>query len=296
MRLICHILREPLFDELRTKQQLGYIVSAYYELGYSSRPNNHISTDGPQTTPVDFLTVAVLSRKLPPPEIVRRIDDFMSEFRATLAEMPESEIQSRATALSTKMLKPIPKLQTESSRQFSKIKLYAPEVFYTSPSDGEAPNGCENNLPWNSIVSLASQIRSLNRADLLETWDRTVQASARARVVSCVYGKTFPLKPSSEPLLQTSMSSLGLRTSSTVRVSNNFSDLVNLRKKLPRFDASRSSPSKRQFSSWIAASVPRASMPSSAWGALGVGCLIGASVIGMGVFLRTSRQSSQVKQ
>ena len=30
IRLICKMIKEPCFNELRTKQQLGYIVSSYY--------------------------------------------------------------------------------------------------------------------------------------------------------------------------------------------------------------------------------------------------------------------------
>lgn len=58
IRLLCHMLREPLFDELRTKQQLGYIVSAYYEIGYSSRSSD--SDLGPLVVPVDFITINIL--------------------------------------------------------------------------------------------------------------------------------------------------------------------------------------------------------------------------------------------
>ena len=34
--LICKMIREPAFNELRTKQQLGYIVGSYYDMNYSS--------------------------------------------------------------------------------------------------------------------------------------------------------------------------------------------------------------------------------------------------------------------
>ena len=80
----------------------SYIVSSYYEIGYSSRGDNDHPSLGPMTVPIDFLTVAVLSRKLPPPEVANRIDDFLDSFRETLQKMPESEIQSHADALSSK--------------------------------------------------------------------------------------------------------------------------------------------------------------------------------------------------
>ncbi len=94
IRTICHMLREPLFNELRTKQQLGYIVHSYYDIGFSS----HYSQTklGPLkdqeselahpviTTPIDSIVVNVLSKKVPPPILTRCIDEFLDSFRETL--------------------------------------------------------------------------------------------------------------------------------------------------------------------------------------------------------------------
>ena len=101
IRLLCHILREPLFDSLRTKQQLGYVVSSYYEIGFSSRTEQDHAL-GPLTIPVDFLTINILSRKLAPPEVAGRIEEFMTGFRDSLIQMPESELRDYANALSSK--------------------------------------------------------------------------------------------------------------------------------------------------------------------------------------------------
>jgi secreted Zn-dependent insulinase-like peptidase len=101
IRLLCHLLKEPLFDDLRTKQQLGYVVSSYYDVGFSSRGDEK-SPLGPLTAPVDFMTINVLSRKVSPPEVANRIDEFLAGFRESLLKMPESEIQDHADALSSK--------------------------------------------------------------------------------------------------------------------------------------------------------------------------------------------------
>ena len=103
LRLLCHIMREPCFDELRTKQALGYIVHSYFDNAVSSRPAS-LSHLGPLCVPVDFIVVEILSRKVPPPELKRRVDDFLTSFRNVLCTMPESEIESHASALSTKLL------------------------------------------------------------------------------------------------------------------------------------------------------------------------------------------------
>jgi hypothetical protein len=188
IRLICHMIREPLFNELRTKQTLGYVVSSYYDVSVAARSQEHASL-GPLRLPVDFMVINVLSRKVPPPEICERIDSFLEQYRESLLETPESQIQQHASALSTKLLKPIQKLPTEAQMHFTKITRYAPELLDQHVGQAQA----EGALPWKSVESLAGAISRLRREDLLRTWDRLVLPHNRGRVVSYVYGSTFPL-------------------------------------------------------------------------------------------------------
>lgn len=230
IRLLCHMLREPLFDELRTKQQLGYIVSAYYEIGYSSRANEQWQL-GPLTTPVDFITINILSRKMSPPDITDRIEEFLKVFRTSLETMEESEIRDHANALSAKLLKPIQKLQTEANDHFGKIQRYGPEVFFgngdNSGSNVRNQQQQQPELPWKRMDFLAQRIKALTREELIDTWDRMVQPDTRCRVVSCVYGKTFPLSTS------TTKSDLSGRR---MIVNNNFEKLLHFRKELSIYD------------------------------------------------------------
>jgi len=216
IRLICHMLREPLFNTLRTKQQLGYIVSSYYDSGISTPRNEEMSL---VTTPIDFIAINVLSRKITPVEITERIDEFLSEFRKSLHSMPESEIRDHAAALKEKLLKPIQKLGTEASTHMTKIRRYGPETL----SNG----GKDTDLPWDTAKHLASSIGSLDRDDLISTWDRVVLSRDRSRVVSMVYGKTFPLDER-----------LARRRSTTKQqvIVNEIKDAEKLRKKLQPFD------------------------------------------------------------
>jgi insulysin len=186
IRLLCHILREPLFDELRTKQTLGYVVSSYYDIGSSSKPDDGLSIRDPATVPIDYIVINILSRKMAPPEVAKRMDEFFVSFRESLLNMPDSQIQHHADALSTKMLKPIQKLSEEASNRFSKIRRYAPEVL-------QSGKGRQNMMPWDGAPAVARTIQSLTRADLMETWDSMMLPETRSRVLSCVYGTTFPL-------------------------------------------------------------------------------------------------------
>ena len=184
IRLLCSMLREPFFNELRTVQSLGYIVSSYYDMGLSIRSQAELV---PKCLPIDYIELCVLGSKAQPTEVAQLIDAFMKDFRQKLIEMPTSEIESQATALTTKLLKPPQKLSTESSTQFSKISRYAPEVLSDSST--------HEDLPWDSVEHLAARIRTLNHRDLLSTFDRVV--ASRTRIVSCVYGSKWPLQPHS---------------------------------------------------------------------------------------------------
>ena len=136
-----------------------------------------------------------------------------------------------------KLLKPIQKLSTEANSHFGKIQRYGPEIYHKG-------GHCED-LPWHSVKALAGTIRSLKRSDLLESWDRLILPSNRSRIVSCVYGKTFPL--SSTQLGSPTAGSLGLFGPSTTRVVDRFDQLVRLRKSLNAFD--ETVPKKRSLGS-----------------------------------------------
>ena len=286
IRLLSHMLREPLFDELRTKQQLGYIVSAYHELGYSSRaataPANNMNQQngsrptavGPLTVPVDFITICVLSRKMSPPDVTQRIDEFLQVFRKSLVSMPESEIRDHANALSTKLLKPIQKLQTEASGQFSKIQRYCPEVFYKTDAgvNGESPD-----LPWRSVESLAKSIQSLDRKDLLESWDRMVDPTNRCRITSCVYGKTFPLG-SIEGVTKMTRGA----GSNANLINNDFGRLLQMRQNMSVYDDQATTSKGRRFAYFRNLGAPQSRLRTM----LGVGVL-GAGVVGLGIAARS---------
>jgi len=211
IRLICHMLREPLFNTLRTKQQLGYIVSSYYDLESCLVNARHI--------PIDLVSIVVLTRKTSPPEAVARIDEFLSDFKVALASMPESDIENHATALSERLLKPTQNLSTEASNHFAKIRNYGPEII--------RENHDASDLPWKSIKDLAGVIRSLQRQDLLKTWDGVIAGPERARVTSMIYGSTFPLN---EKLAQKRA------TSRNTVVVNDMKELLKLRGKFKAYE------------------------------------------------------------
>lgn len=255
IRLLCHMLREPLFDDLRTKQQLGYIVQSYFDIGFATRPfESENPTLSPITTPVDFIVINVLSKKIAPPAVASRIDEFLASFGEMLSTMPESEIRDHAHALGEQLLKPIQKLGTESSIHFGKIERYGPEILADGQFSGK-------KMPWSSVKSLAHTIQELSRSDLLSTWDRMVlRKESRSRVVSLVYGQTFPLKKNAIPS----------STPTKAVVVNDVGALLQLRQTMKHYDSAiKCTP--RTVISW---------KPSRSWGVAAAAAILGAGVLG----------------
>ena len=86
VELAAHLLGEPYFDELRTKQQLGYVVQA-----------------GPATRfGVEYIRFLVQSSKVPAAELVRRTDAFLAAFVAGLAAMPADKFASNVKAVAVR--------------------------------------------------------------------------------------------------------------------------------------------------------------------------------------------------
>jgi hypothetical protein len=96
-------------------------------------------------------------------------------------------------------------------------------------ASGDAADASLKDLPWNSVKTLARAIESCSRQDLLTVWDRMMLPEHGAsRVVSCVYGTTFPLPK--EPITASST-----RSNSKVIV-NSIPQVVALRKTCPAYD------------------------------------------------------------
>ena len=94
--LFSQLVDTPFYAELRTRQQLGYIVGS-----------SIAESEG-----VRGLVFSVQSSALPPPELEARVDGFLRGFRGTLAAMPEAELSAYREALAVQVSdvdKPKPK-------------------------------------------------------------------------------------------------------------------------------------------------------------------------------------------
>lgn len=214
IRLISRIVKEPFFNELRTKQQLGYIVSSFYESGYTTRQAAYFASNPaavPHSTSIDSLSMYVLSKKVKPTDIANRIDEFLVGFRDRLVDQSEEDLDKHASALARLLTKPTRKLNSEASSHMSKIRRFSPELF-----SSENENNAVNSMPWDSAQILARAVRGLKKEDIISVWDSLVVNSESAKITSLVYGAKYPLEPGLQGKPLTTMEGL-LKKRSTLK-------------------------------------------------------------------------------
>jgi insulysin len=104
--LLIHILTEPAFNVLRTREQLGYIVhcSSWLLPGASERG----------------LRIVVQSEKKPY-YLEERVEAFLGEMQTRLEEMSDEEFGSQTTGLEKKWLEADKNLVEEASRLLNQI-------------------------------------------------------------------------------------------------------------------------------------------------------------------------------
>ena len=99
-------MEEKLFDELRTKQQLGYDVSCGVR----------------RTHGVLGFSIDVTSSKYGPSELERRVDEFLTGFVKELEEMTEPDAHDYAQSLARRLLKPDSGMFEETRQHWSSIQ------------------------------------------------------------------------------------------------------------------------------------------------------------------------------
>ena len=155
--------------------------------------------------------------------------------------------------------------------------------------NGKSLSNPEDRLPWDSVQAVAGSIQALSRSDLLETWDRMTHPSSRSRVVSCVYGNTFPLNdaPATKGIATTSKWNVQQRS----KVVNSFHDLLQLRKRLEVFDDQLTTRKRRYHWNPL---VRLASSQSSSrvLTMFGISCMLGVGVVGLTMAIRNQKMKS----
>lgn len=102
--LFDQLIHEPAFDQLRTKEQLGYVVF--------SSIRSFATTCG--------IRILVQSERTPD-YLDSRVESFLEKFGTTLAEMSEDEFEGHKRSLIIKRLEKLKNLNQESSRHWTQI-------------------------------------------------------------------------------------------------------------------------------------------------------------------------------
>jgi len=196
IRVLNHMLREPLFDELRTKQTLGYIVTSALDVGYSGCNSMDQDTgignvEGKENyhcNKIDSIYIVIVSKKVSPVDITNRLFRFLAQFESTLASSGEDVLSSHKIALRKKIDEPHKNLSSEVGEVWPLIRRFAP----CAAASSSAPGG----VNFDAMKDVSKAIGDVTKEDVLEAYREVVAGPNARRVVSCVYGNRFTLEKS----------------------------------------------------------------------------------------------------
>lgn len=159
LALFSQIVQEPLFSQLRTKEQLGYTV---------------FSTPA-RSSGVQFFRVILQSNVASPEFLEQRVDAFWSEFRDVLAQMDAAEFEKHIQAI-VKEYSEKPKSQEEE------VQLLLSEI-------------TNHEYAFTRKATLAQLVATLQPADVLQFFDTYISpdAPARRKLSVRIFGNTTAL-------------------------------------------------------------------------------------------------------
>lgn len=160
LALLSQIVDEPLFDQLRTKEQLGYTV-------YStpSRGNG-----------VQSFKIVVQSNVAPPEFIEQRIDTFWREFRESIVRMSSDQLQKHIQAVVKGYIEK-PKNQEEE------VQALLVEI-------------ANHQYEFDRKTQLAELVRNLQLSDVLQFFDDYIRIGGplRKKLSVHIYGNETRLE------------------------------------------------------------------------------------------------------
>ncbi|CAL1699584.1 unnamed protein product [Somion occarium] len=161
LELIVHTIREPAFSQLRTVEQLGYIVASAFWSSTGSMG----------------LGIKIQSLRSPS-YLEHRVEDFLTHFREQLAGFTPEEFESKKAGLVIKLLERTKNLRDETSRFWGHIR----SGYY---------DYLQNEKDAAAVQALTLQI-------ILDAFDRYVHPSSRSRKKLCTHVVSRQLKADTE--------------------------------------------------------------------------------------------------
>lgn len=155
-KLFALALQNPCFEELRTKQQLGYIVFS------GARMKHHTWS----------FVCLVQGATTPPEEVYTRIIEFLDSYRANQLQGMEPEgLQVVKEGLITKLLEKDQSLEAECMRHWGNI---------------------QEECPLAINMMMATLLLEITKEDLLQFFDAFLAAGARRAFVAAAHGSGHP--------------------------------------------------------------------------------------------------------
>ena len=149
--LLTTFLREPAFNELRTKRQLGYIVQTAAS-GFGSQ---HASMRG--------ITFRVLSQRYGPQEMLTAVDEFIESQSAAFSALTQTDVDSRAASIIKSLEDPPTGYEEESGLFWSAIV---------------------ENQPFDWVEQVIAELRALRVEKLQEAFSTFVARNEKRRSVA----------------------------------------------------------------------------------------------------------------
>nr|XP_043635992.1 nardilysin-like [Erigeron canadensis] len=148
------IVEEPLFNQLRTKEQLGYVVKCY--------PLN--------TCRILGFCFCVQSSEYSPAYLQGRIDNFINELECFLSELDDKSFQNYKGGLIMKLLEKDPSLISETNRYWNAI--------------------VNQRDAFNLYVKIAEAVKCLQKADIIEWYNTYLMKSSQKcrRLATRIWG------------------------------------------------------------------------------------------------------------
>ena len=143
------LLGTPFFNDLRAKQQLGYIVSAHY-YRFDVLPG---------------LRFLIQSSSKDPDTLLARVDAFIAGQREAIAKLPDAEFMTVRNGLIAKLLEKHTQLYQRS---------------------GELHRNLQLRRAWDYNAQVAQQLKTFDRAAISAFYDEAVGATSARLVVRSV--------------------------------------------------------------------------------------------------------------
>jgi insulysin len=139
-KIVVQLINEPAFDELRTKEQLGYLVhSGLNKIG-------------------DLLSVQVIiqSNHKDPPYLDQSIETFLINYREKLISLTQDELDTNKKSVCDELLEKYKNLNNETSAHWEEIK----SGTYFFDRNKEIASYISNNITLNEVIEFYDSLFS----------------------------------------------------------------------------------------------------------------------------------------